>query len=166
MADTKQLDCCYTKENYYFRYRTGAIIVRDGKMLFVKSMFENHYCYMLGGGVHLGEDSKSCIEREAFEETGVHCKAKQIAIICENFFYGIGGNIDGKECHVLEYYYLMEFPEDAEFKTITDEGENLVWVPIEEFENTDIRPGFLKETLKDAIAGKPLMHVIFDQRKM
>ena len=156
-------DCCLAKENYWFRYRTGAIIIKDGRMLFVKTLFGDYY-YMVGGGVHLGEDSKSCIEREVLEETGVACKAERIAITCENLFLGKGGNIDGKECHVLEYYYLMSYPEDAEFRKKNDESEELVWVPVEELSKNDIRPAFLKEKIKEVINGSPLMHVISDER--
>ena len=156
-------DCGMEKDNYWFRYRTGAIIVRDGKMLFCKSMFGGYY-YMIGGGVHLGEDSAACIERETFEETGVRCKARRIAITCENFFYGKGGHIEGKECHELEYYYIMDVPDNAAFNSDTDASEKLEWVPIDEFEKNDIRPAFLKTKLKEVIEGGPLIHVISDER--
>ena len=156
-------DCCMEKENYWFRYRAGAIIVKDGKMLFVKSNFGGYY-YMLGGCVHLGEDSKACAEREAFEETGVRCKARRSAVICENLFLGKGVCIDRKECHVLEVYYLMDLPEHAQFRNATDEAEELAWIPFDAFSQEDIRPAFLKETLKDVIAGEPLIHVISDER--
>ena len=102
------IDCYLAKENFYFRYRTGAIIIRDRKMLFVKNALGGYY-YMIGGAVHLGETSRDCIEREVFEETGVHCKAVRSAIICENFFSGdrLDERICDKFCHVLEFYYLM-----------------------------------------------------------
>jgi 8-oxo-dGTP pyrophosphatase MutT (NUDIX family) len=156
-------DCGMEMENYWFRYRTGAIIVNDGKMLFVKSMYGGYY-YMLGGGVHLGETSEECIEREVYEETGLRCKARRIAITCENFFIGRGGKIDGKECHELEYYYLMDITDDSCSRSDTDESEKLVWVPIEDFGKCDIRPAFLKEKLKEVIDGGPLIHVISDER--
>ena len=156
-------DCCMEKENQRFRYRAGAIIVKDKRMLFVKSKFGGYY-YMLGGCVHLGEDSKTCIEREVFEETGVRCATRRAAVICENFFLGKGGSIDGKECHVLEYYYLMDFPDNAAFNSETDDSEELVWLPIDELMQYDIRPAFLKEMLFDVIKGKPLFHVINDER--
>lgn len=152
-------DCGFTRDNAWFRYRAGAIVVRDGKMLFVKSMYGGYY-YMVGGGVHLGETSAECVERETFEEAGVHCKAERCAVICENIFAGKGGAIDGKDCHVLEFYYLMSAPEDAVFFTSNDEGEELVWVPVEEIPDADIRPAFLREKLADVFAGKPLLHVI------
>ena len=161
--DESPYDCGMEKGKYWFRYRTGAIIVRDGRMLFVKSMYGGYY-YMLGGGVHLGETSKECIEREVYEEAGIRCKARRIAIICENFFNGRGGSIDGKECHELEYYYLMDVPDDCNASENTDESEKLVWVPIEDFAQSDIRPAFLKEKLKEVIEGGPLIHVISDER--
>ncbi len=157
-------DCGMEKDNYWFRYRTGAIIIRDGKMLFVKSEIGGYY-YMIGGGVHLGEDSKTCIERETLEETGVNCTAKRIAIVSENFFNGVGGEIDGKECHVLECYYLMDVPDNASFETETDAAEELVWIPIDEFSKHDIRPAFLKQELQGVIEGGPLIHILNDERK-
>ena len=159
----KYFDCGMEKENYWFRYRTGAIIVRDNKMLFVKSKFGGYY-YMIGGGVHLGEDSKSCVERETYEETGVKCTARRIAIICENFFRGVGGAIDGKDCHELEYYYLMDMPKEAIFETSTDDDEKLEWVALNDLSNNDIRPAFLKTELKGVIEGGSLIHVINDER--
>ena len=152
-------DCGFSRENAWFRYRAGAILVRDGKMLFVKSMYGGYY-YMVGGGVHLGETSEECVERETCEETGAQCKAERLAIVCENLFRGHDGAIDGKDCHVLEFYYLMNVPEDAEFNAANDEGEELVWVPLAEIEDQDIRPAFLKTRLSEVFAGAPLIHVV------
>ena len=76
----------------------------------------------------------------------------------------MGGLIDGKECHELEYYYIMDAPDNASFETATDAEEKLVWVPIDEFSENDIRPAFLKKELKGIIEGAPLIHVINDER--
>lgn len=59
--------------------------IDNNKMLFAKSAIGDYY-YMVGGGVHLGESSKSCIEREIYEETGMHTCAQHLAVVCENFF--------------------------------------------------------------------------------
>lgn len=50
---------------------------------------------MPGGGLHLGETSEKRIEREVFEEKGIKAQADRLAVVCENFFKGIGGTIDG-----------------------------------------------------------------------
>lgn len=60
-------------------------------MLFVKSALEDYY-YMVGGGVHMGETSQACIEREVYEETGIHACVEQLVVVCENFFKGKGGD--------------------------------------------------------------------------
>ena len=152
-------DCGFSKDNDWFRYRAGAILVRDGKMLFVRSKFGG-YLYMVGGGVHIWETSAECVERETFEETGAHCTAGRIAVVCESIFRGSDGEIDNKRCHVLEFYYRMNVPDDAVFNEANDEGEALVWVPVEDIPNADIRPAFLRERLAGVLAGEPLMHVI------
>ena len=87
MGGDKVYDCGFTKGNHWFRFRTGGIIIKDNKMLFVK-----------------------------------------------NFFKGVGGAIDGFDCHTMEFYYLMTIQEDCvdTNRKETDEGEELVWVPIEE----------------------------------
>ncbi len=83
-------DCGFAKENNWFRYRAGVILIHDDKMLFVKSAIGDYY-YMIGGGVHLGETSEKCIEREILEEAGICANAERLAVVCENFFKGIGG---------------------------------------------------------------------------
>lgn len=40
---------------------------------------------MIGGGVHLGETSENCIEREVFEESGINARVHHLAVVCENF---------------------------------------------------------------------------------
>ena len=154
-------DCYIIKDNCYFRYRTGAIILRGRKMLFVQNDLSDYY-YMIGGAVEIGETSQECIEREVLEETGVPCKAVRCAIICENFFSGdrLDKRISGKLCHILEFYYLMEAPEDGSFREETDTGEKLTWIPLDEIENYDVRPVMLKTKLKEAIDGGTLLHVV------
>lgn len=154
-------DCGFTKENNWFRYRAGAFIVKDNKILFVKSKIGEYY-YILGGGVHLGETSKQCVEREVLEETGINAQAKRLAVVCENFFKGIGGMIDGLDCHTIEFYYIMQIQENEitlENK-MTDDGEKLVWLPIEQIPNSEIKPAFVKDYIEEIISGENVLHII------
>lgn len=98
-----EVDCGFSKGTNRFRYRTGGILVHDGSILFVRSGVGDYY-YMVGGAVRLGETSEHCIEREFFEETGLKVRADRLAVVCENFFKGKGGEIDGLDCHTLEFY--------------------------------------------------------------
>ena len=50
-------DCGFAKENHRFRFRTGGIIIKDNKMLFVKSSIGNYY-YMIGGAVQTRRNNR------------------------------------------------------------------------------------------------------------
>lgn len=154
-------DCGFEKENNWFRYRTGGFLIHNNKMLFVKSNIGNYY-YMIGGGVHLGETSKDCIEREIFEEAGINAKADYLAIVCENFFKGKGGTIDGLDCHTIEFYYYMNVLDKdlSSCKHTTDDGEELVWLSLEEIETSEIKPAFIKEYVKKVINERKTFHII------
>lgn len=156
-----EYDCKLVKGNNRFRYRTGAIIIYDNKMLFVKSNFGDYY-YMVGGAVNMGETSKSCIEREICEETGIQMCAERLAVVCENFFKGIGGNIDGFDCHTLEFYYYMKFKNDDLnlLRGITDLGEELVWLPIDKIEQYEIKPTFIKEFIHQILCEDKIIHIV------
>lgn len=154
-------DCGFAKENNWFRYRTGGFLIRDNKMLFVKSSIGDYY-YMIGGGVHMGEASDKCIEREVLEETGLNTRVKHLAVVCENFFKGKGGVIAGLDCHTIEFYYYMTIlDEDLSMcKQVTDDGEELVWVPIEDIPNSKIKPDFIRENIDRIIDGSQMLHII------
>ena len=154
-------DCGFEKENNWFRYRTGGIIIDNNKMLFVKSA-DGDYYYMVGGGVHLGETSNACIEREIYEETGIHACAEHLAVICENFFKGVGGAADGFDCHTIEFYYYMKILDEdlKSCKSRTDEGEQLVWLSLEEISSKNIKPTFIKENISNIISERKIMHII------
>lgn len=117
---------------------------------------------MVGGGVQLGETSETCIEREIYEETGMHTCVERLAVICENFFKGVGGTIDGLDCHTIEFYYYMKVSdEDLKLcKNKTDDGEQLVWLPLEEIASKEIKPAFLKENISNIINEKNIIHII------
>lgn len=154
-------DCGFMREPHWFRYRTGGILIHDGEMLFVKSRFGGYY-YMVGGGVHLGETSQSCIQREILEETGLHTEADYLAVVCENFFKGKGGKIDGLDCHEIEFYYVMKLSDDdiTHCRTSTDDGEELIWLPLEEIPASNIKPVFLKELIPTLIQERRTLHII------
>lgn len=157
-------DCGFSKGKNRFRYRAGGIIVNNGKMLFVKSGIGDYY-YIIGGAVHMGETSEKCIEREIFEEAGLKAHIDHLAVVCENFFKGIGGEIDGFDCHTLEFYYYMsvENEEITNCKSETDIGEKLVWLPIEEIRTSQIKPTFIKERISEILNSSNIIH-IFEER--
>lgn len=159
-------DCGFDRGNYHFRYRTGGILIHEGKMLFVKCAVGDYY-YLIGGGVHLGETSESCIEREILEESGIHAYVHHLAVVCENFFKGQGGKIDGLDCHEIEFYYYMEIMDrDLSLcRNVTDDGEDLVWLPVEEMERSNIKPAFIKERIKEILSENKTIHVLEERER-
>ena len=78
-------DCGFTKEDNWFRYRAGAIIVENGCVLLAGNENEDYFS-SVGGGVHMGETAEDAVLREVFEETGVHYEIDHLAVIHEKSF--------------------------------------------------------------------------------
>lgn len=154
-----EYDCGFSKGNKRFRYRTGGILINKDKMLFVKSGVGDYF-YMVGGAVQMGETSEMCIEREILEETGIHARADHLAVVCENFFHGVGGVIDGFDCHTLEFYYRMSADEAELSRSETDEGEKLVWLSVDEIKSSQIKPDLIKERIFDILHSPGILHII------
>ncbi len=155
------IDCGFSNGNSRFRYRTGGILINNDKMLFVKSKTGGYY-YMVGGGVHLGETSADCIEREIFEETGIKAKADRLSVICENFFRGQDGLVNGIDCHSMEFYYYMNITDEQRklCREQNDIGEQLVWIDISEVKNFIIKPSCITERFTEILNSKNPIHII------
>ena len=152
-------DCGFSKGNYWFRYRSGAFVLHEGKLLFVRSKFGGYY-YMIGGAVHLGETSADCIVREVREEAGIDTRIDHLAVVTENFFKGRDGVFDGMDCHVLEFYYILGIEDANGLRTVNDEGEELCWLSIEEAKSADIKPSFIPERLEEILSSASVLHII------
>lgn|GEM_PF-196597 len=160
-----KVDCCFTKENQWFRYRVGAIIVEDGCVLVVGNEKENYF-YSVGGGVHMNEKAEDAVIREVLEETGARYQIDRLAIIHENFWNGNGAYDKGLHCHEIALYYLMKPRGTKELNsnslTHFNDRETMHWIPINEIENYTIYPTFLKEYLLTEHVG--IEHIVTDER--
>ncbi len=156
-------DCCFTSGNNWFRYRTGAIIIEDNEILFAGSKSFD-YLYTVGGGIHIGEKAQDCVRREVLEETGVMYEIDRLAVVCENFFKGHGGNLEGLDCHCLEFYFLMKSKGNKELKSVSynsyDEREEMHWIPINEIGKYNIKPSFLKDRINEIINSSSVLHIV------
>lgn len=57
------INCGFTKDNNWFRYRAAAIIIENDCVLFAGNEVEDYY-YSIGGGVHHGKLLKMlCLEK-------------------------------------------------------------------------------------------------------
>lgn len=161
----KDKDCCFTNGNNWFRYRTAAIIVENGCVLFTTSK-SNDYFYTVGGGVHMGEKSEDCIKREVFEETGIEYEVDHLAMVVENFFTGNSASFDKMNCQCLEFYFVMKSRGSQELKSHSTNADNEVeemhWIPIADLQKTNIKPSFLRERLPEILNSKQILHVVTD----
>lgn len=161
----KVYDCGFTKENNWFRYRAGAIIIEEGCVLFAGNKHEDYF-YSIGGGVHMGETAEDAIKREVFEETGIYYEIDHLAVIHENFFHENSGTLKGLNCHEISFYFLMkprgtkELCSDSYTRGIKEE---MHWIPIEDLGKYKAFPSFLEDYL-----GKEhteIEHIVTDERK-
>lgn len=159
-------DCCFTKENNWFRYRAAAIIVENECVLLAGNANEN-YLYSVGGGVHLNERAEDAVRREVFEETGVQYEIDRLAVIHENFFSENEGALKGLSCHEIAFYYLMKPRGTQELHsdsyTLNGIKEEMHWIPIADLDQYKAFPSFLKEYLNN-INGN-IVHIVTDERK-
>lgn len=155
MGHSIDKDCCFESDGFWFRYRAAAIIIEDGCVLMAHNDVDDYY-YSIGGGVHLGETSKEAVIREVKEETGVTYEVERLAFVNESLFYG-NGSLNGKECHVIELYYLMKPKGRQVFENGDTKGnilnslggipEYLYWIPLEQFKDLKAFPEFFSEKL-------------------
>lgn len=100
-------------------------------------------------------------------ETGIHYEIDHLAVICENFFTGHGGLIDGLDCHCLQFYFVMKSRGSQELNSnslnMDNELEEMHWVPIDEIEKVNIKPAFLKDRIEEIINGNSVIHVVCDE---
>lgn len=157
-------DCCFRKDNKWFRYRAAAIIVEDNCVLFARNEVNDYY-YSIGGGVHLGETSEEAVKREVFEETGVEYEVDHLAVIHENFFYG-DYDLKGVDCHEIAFYYMMKPKGNKKLNShsVTMGGvkETMHWIPIEDLSSYKAFPSFMKDYLQSEHSG--VEHIITNER--
>ena len=61
------IDCGFTKENRWFRYRAAAIIVENDCALFACNETDDYF-YSIGGGVHQDGNAEDAVVSYVFEE--------------------------------------------------------------------------------------------------
>lgn len=157
-------DCGFTRENRWFRYRVGAIIVENECVLLAGNENED-YLYSIGGGVHMGETAEDAVLREVFEETGVHYEIDRPAVIHENFFGENSGTLKGLDCHEISFYFLMKPRGTQELHSnSTTHGvkEEMHWIPIKDLDKYKAFPSFMKDYL--SCEHFEIVHIVTDER--
>ncbi|MDE6596594.1 MAG: NUDIX domain-containing protein [Oscillospiraceae bacterium] len=159
------IDCGFTKEDKWFRYKACAIIIENGCVLFAGNSAADYF-YPVGGAVHAGETSEDAVVREVYEETGVHYDIDRLAVIHENFFNEDTEPLKGRDCHEISFYFLMKPRGTQELNSNSYTNgvkETMHWIPIEDLEKYTAYPSFMKDYLSREHSG--IEHIVTDERK-
>lgn len=129
--------------NQMFGVRATALIIREDKIYLCKS--SDGIYYTIGGAVEVGEETEAAVQREVREEIACEVAIDKLAFIVENSFCQSGVNF-----HNIEFHYLVTPLTEPEAIMI-EGGKELTcqWLPLDQLESIDLKPGFLKTALKD-----------------
>lgn len=150
----------------FINLRVGAIILKDGKLLMVRSTGKE-YLYTVGGRIKFGEMAEEAVEREVFEETGVKMKADRLGFIQELYFLGDADKNRGKQVYEICFFFYMKVPNDFTLKSETFSEENgeqrLVWIS-QSCEGEKVYPNFFKTELSKEQSG--IKYFVRDDRNV
>ena len=142
-------DMCVACGDGFLNIRSGAIIMKDGKILMVGN--DRDYLYSVGGRIKFGETAEEAVVREVFEETGVQMEIDRLGFVHENYFYGDMPSNLNKLIYEISFFFYMKVPDD--FAPVSEsfmEGsseERLVWVSLDD--EIKIYPEFFRTELKN-----------------
>ena len=149
-------DISFTMSGGKFNLRVAAVIMRNSKIL-VMTGEDSPYFYLPGGRLKLHETSVSALRREISEELHEQIQSLQLLWVVENFFRETQNDEDS---HEICFFYKSEIKPES---VIYEEGRKNVfnWVYINELDDIDLVPRFLKEKLTHEISG--VHHFVFPQ---
>ncbi len=139
----------FEKHGNRFNHRVaGACLHKNHILLQTTETADFHI--LPGGRVEMGEDSETALKREMREELGCEMSIERLIWIVENFF-----GLSGESCHEVLFIYEMtpgnQTILDPKWKrTTTDAGIEIhfAWHPLEALRHINIKPSFLRESLK------------------
>jgi 8-oxo-dGTP diphosphatase len=118
---------------------TGALIVRDGKLLLVKRGAQPGFgkWSVPGGLVELGEKVQDAMVREVKEEVGFDVEAVKLTDVADTIMLDGNGRV---QYHFVVVNFVARIV-SGELKTATDISEAR-WVPVDEVEKVNLTGSF------------------------
>ena len=146
------MDLTFKTEEGIFNYRVCAVILHENSILATRNEGTPYY-YLPGGRVKLHETAEAAIERELYEELGVHGKTVRPLWLNQGFFTE---DVTGVRFHELCLYYLVDISQtDLLSKgkqfTMMESGHPhyYEWIPLSRLENEYLYPLFIKKKIFD-----------------
>ncbi len=149
------MDVSFKTDLGRFNYRIAGVVINNGKVLLLtEDRFD--FWYVPGGRAILFETSEEALKREIFEELGETSVIERMLWTTECLYYFEACNI---KHHDLTFYYLVSFPKKSEIyfqdsrmgvEEFSNEETKLhfKWFDIEDLEEVNLVPHFLKTALK------------------
>ncbi len=140
----------FEKNGNRFNHRVAGACLKEGHVL-LQTAEPADFHILPGGRIEMREDSSSALKREMREEIGCEVKVERLLWIIENFF-----DLGGESYHEVAFIYEMQ-PEDKRIldpawtlETTDAEVEiSFAWHPLEDLEEANLKPNFLREALKE-----------------
>jgi 8-oxo-dGTP pyrophosphatase MutT (NUDIX family) len=125
----------------------GGVVINDKEELLVVSELhrrsESPHYKLPGGALHAGEHIATCVEREIFEETGVHAKFE--SVVCFRHWHGY-------RYEKSDIYFVCRLsPLSAEITIQAEEIAECLWLPVQEYLTLENASTFNKNIVKAAL---------------
>ncbi len=144
------MDLTFKTKAGIFNYRVCAIILHNSALLTTKNKNTPYY-FLPGGRVKLHESADAAIDREVFEELGVHGKIIRPLWLNQGFFTE---DVTNERFHELCIYYLVDISETE----VPARGNSFVryegnkrhyyeWIPLDKLKDEYLYPQFIKEKI-------------------
>ena len=143
------MDITYTINNNKFKYRVGAIIINDNKLLAMHDERSPYY-YLPGGKVKMNESAEQAIIREIQEELNIECNIIRPLWLSQSFF---NEDVDKIDYHELCIYYLIELSDKDLCKkdkfTLNERKHTFEfkWLEFDKLKDEYLYPLFIKKEI-------------------
>lgn len=143
------MDVVFKSENKVFNLRVAGIWIENGHVL-IHRLASDTIWSLPGGRIKFNEESRLSLKREIKEELGIEIEIDQMMWTVENFF-----SYKGNDIHEVGLYYKIN-SENKLTNSLNEsfygiEGDRLIfkWVSLENLEEIELYPEFLRKKLKE-----------------
>ncbi len=155
------IDVKFSRDEGSFKLRVCGVIISNGKILIERGEDSNFWGYP-GGHVELGEDTRTAVVREVYEETKIETQIVKTLANIQLFF----PREDRKPFHEIGYYYLLKSKNELPTKDFSveeiDKGEkkkhDFKWVTFDELKQIDLRPVALKDVIINHLENQEIIY--------
>ncbi|WP_129690569.1 NUDIX hydrolase [Gottfriedia acidiceleris] len=143
------MDVVFKSNNKVFNLRVAGIWIENGHVL-IHRLASDTIWSLPGGRIKINEESHLSLKREFNEELGIEVEINQMMWTVENFF-----SYKGNDIHEVGLYYKIK-SENKLSNSMNElfygkEDNRLIfkWVSLENLEEIELYPEFLRKKLKE-----------------